>query len=287
MLKKIAIAGALLLIVLPAFADTFFVEGQKVNVRQVGVTKTLFTSKDGSVDTIYVSNTAPGPPSGQVVGGISFSDSSGHALRLDSNGSLQTYDFSRDRNNTFAQSIIGGVNGTVMKAGASDSSAVLDVRPYRYLKIVYQITMLDSLNTSSTSEPFRFAVQFRENVNNQQDSLNTAAAYTRLYANIGNTTTITTTADTSLAGHLTVGSATACWSGEKELIFDRSRSTLTTTALAFSYPTSVYEMVQTPYMNDRFQYFSVRIRLLSFAGNAETAAQGVRAVVRVWLLGWS
>ena len=264
-------------------------------MRWIAMLAAVLTATSAYAQDVTTSGTKPVPASSSgnisgtapvkamMVGGAS-SDTTRFVLPITSDGTgLKISDNSRDRDNVLTTQIIGGQSGTVLIPGTgSDSSGAIpiDVHAYRYLKLVFFISLLDSTGgTALAATPTRFAYQVRENINNQMDSLSTAACYHPL-SNQGVSAAIT--ADTTIVGQTVAGTASVPWSGETVLYADIGRAGGGVGA-KFSYPTGMSVMLQTPYSQEQYRYISVRLRFLS------TATSGItnRAVVRVWLLGWS
>ena len=215
------------------------------------------------VGTAWGADYADGQRAGQVargtaIGGFQNADTSFKWVRVSTTGGLSVYDEDRDRDKvTLWQNIMSGTN---MATTGSDSSGVLNVAPYRYLKLLLKVTPRGNAAGVSTT---RLAIQFRECMNGLTDSSSAFPEYQ--YANMiagqasGN-------ADTLNFGHLVTGSATVAWSGEYVVSFTANRNAPgnSAAAVAWSYPNGIAIPLDSFYGRPaRFNYLQVRIRNLT------------------------
>lgn len=191
-----------------------------------------------------------------LTGGVVRADSSSKAVTMSSTGGLSIYDESRDRNNYQLFDAIS--NAALTTAG--DSSIVLPVYPYRYLKLLVKGVPAGGGVGLIT----RVAFQFRECANGLTDSSSTFAEYA--YGQQPALGISGTVADTANAGHLIAGSGTAPWSGEYVLTFNGGRNAPGSgvAATAFSYPNGMSIPLDSMFgRSARFAQLQVRARVVT------------------------
>lgn len=183
---------------------------------------------------------------GRVEGGDVMQD-----LQFDSEGNLLS------SNRTGNPQLWNAVIVTNLAVGAADSSIVLDVHKYSYLKLLIKAIPRGGANTT-----VRLGIQFREMMNGNVDSTSVFAEYTGGRSDMG-VLAGTSGTDSTFAGHIVTGSATTPWSGEYTLTFNGNRSAVPAGVVAsvYSYPNGVSIPLDTMFGRQvRFNRLQVRIR---------------------------
>lgn len=167
------------------------------------------------------------------------------------------------------------INATLANA-AVDSSGILDVHRYRYLKLLVKAHLTSGASTGHV----RLIFQLREHMNSLADSNSTFAEYT--YA-ATNQAVALSLVDSTLTGHLATGSASLPWSGEfiVNVTGNRAAPGNAVAAVPYSYPNGIGIPLDTVYGRPaRFNKMSIRVR------NA-TATGGNACIVKVSVLGFA
>jgi hypothetical protein len=156
-----------------------------------------------------------GQTSLQVVGGLNrSSDTTGRAIKVNASGQVAVDDEDRDRDLVSTWSDIIPVDSL---RAAGDSSAVIQLGGARHLFLAIKGCPKGPHSITFT----RVALQFRTHINSQTDSSSTIPLF--LYGIHSQGVTVGTQ-DTLTVGQLSVaGSATAPWSEEVVVTFDRRR----------------------------------------------------------------
>ena len=198
-----------------------------------------------------------GSQQGMMVGGLGYADSSGQVPAVDpTTHAWQMLEASKDRDYVQLWNMIS-VTGLASGAADSGDGVAKDVHAYRYLVMYVKVHV-----QGGAGSVCRIAFQFREHLNNLNDSLSIVPLYGEGQSLMG---TISTGADTTNQGHLLAGSATAPWSGEYVLSFSRGREGGSGGAAGttFYYPAAVGYPLDTLFGRPmRFRFISIRARNL-------------------------
>jgi hypothetical protein len=218
----------------------------------------------------------------QLQGGLLRTDSTMKANTMSSTGGQAVYDESRDRDKVRTWQPSEVLTVASLAAAAGDSSDVIDVHEYRYLKLLIKATPIGAaVNTT-----VRLAFQFRECMNGvDSDSSSVFPEY--MYAEppkpserdsiafgvVAGQARLVTFAgvDTSLAGHIVTGSVSLPWSGEYVVTFNMNRSApgIGVAAQIFSYPNGVSIPLDSFFGRPtRFNQLQIRVRNLNITGPA-------------------
>lgn len=177
---------------------------------------------------------------------------------------LSTYDEDRDRDKvTLWQSLMSNAS---LAAAAGDSSGVIDVHAYRYLKLLLKATPIGAAANTTV----RLAFQFRECMNGNADSSSSFPEYQYGRSDMG-VLAGTTGVDTTFSGHLVTGTVSLPWSGEYvvQINMNRGGTGATGTALIFSYPNGISIPLDNFFGRAaRFSKLQIRMRNLNITGPA-------------------
>lgn len=214
-------------------------------------------------------NSTRGVQQGTLQSVLNYSDSSGVVPGGDVNlHALYTADQSRDRD---AVQLFNVMSGTNLAVNAADSSGVLDVHAYRYLKLLIKITPRTGANTV-----VRVAFQFRECANGSTDSSSVFPEYAYGQVALGAVTTVASQIDTTMAGHIATGSASVPWSGEYGIRIDGARSAPASgvAAVAWSYPNGISLPLDSFFGRAaRFNKLQIRMRNMNLSTGVDYTIQ--------------
>lgn len=216
----------------------------------------------------------------QALMGGGTSGGNGYMFQTDASGNLYIIAKTATR-------LFDAVTATNLAVGAADSSGVLDVEQYPYLKLLVKAVPRTGVNTT-----VRLGFQFRECMNNMVDSTSSFATYmygtgplpakqdsiafgvaagqARLVEFAGN--------DTVRAGHLVTGAASTPWSGEYVVVVNGNRSAPGNGAAAtvFSYPNAL-DLPLDAFFGRQVRYSKLQIRVRNLNANSP----GVDVTVKV------
>ena len=212
-----------------------------------------------------------GVQQGQLTGGLGYADSTMQVPGVDP--TLHAWYVAEQALARDDVHLFTAISNSALANAAADSSGVMDVHRYRYLKLLVKAYLTNGASNATA----RLAFQLREHMNSNVDTMSTFAEYPY---GANSQSVVVGLIDTTITGQTQTGSASTAWSGEFTVYVAGNRASPlnAVAAVVFSYPNGMSIPVDNIMGRaTRFNQLSIRVR------NLGTAA----CVVYVYVLGFA